>query len=236
MSIVTENFPSADEDPAAPNDSQTRPVRAGTRSRALPRAGRAAAAAATSRTAGWIVAAALGGSLVTLLLVPARTSPTFPLHRAALVGPRGIRAAGPGHRAFIQVPSPARIAQVPAGRLPAVHVLPPWQVVVPGRAWMQAPAMVPACGFAGQVVLPPGAQRVQIHHGRRTVIKRIVIGPGMLPSAGTPGPGCPGPMAAMPGPGGPWTGTSWTVLPGTRTSWLVPPPPRVWYVPARPGG
>jgi hypothetical protein len=158
---VNEHSTPASEDPPVREDTQEPPASAAARSRRLPRAG-LVAAAATSRTAGWIVAAGLFGSLITLLLGPGRNSSTtiVPMHRAAFAIHGGLRSAAPGRRAYLHSPVRQKIVGLPAGRPPAIGMFAPGQMAGPGGVWVQAPAMMPACGIAGPGMLPPGPPRV----------------------------------------------------------------------------
>ncbi len=171
-----------------------------------PRAGQVAAAA-TGRTAGWLVAAALAGSLVTLLLVPGRTSPSgltvVPSHRVAFVAP-GARPGGqlrPGKRVSVHVPPGAKIVTIP-GRV---------QVTLPAngpgkRAFrLRPPALKRIIGKAGRPGGP--ARRITIHVARPRRLGRL----GGLAIAGL-APGC-----AM-------------VMPGMRYMPAMP------FGPAKPGG
>jgi hypothetical protein len=171
---VNEHSASASEDPPVPEDTQAQPASPAARSRRFPRAG-LAAAAATSRTAGWIVAAGLGGSLITLLVGPGRNSSTttiVPLHRAAFAI-NGAKSATPGRHVYIRGPVRQKIVGFPAGRPPAVGMLTPDQIPGPGPGWVQVPTMIPACGIPGPGALPPGPRI----HGR-AFIKGVITRPG----------------------------------------------------------
>ena len=178
---MNEHSPSASEDPALPGDSEPAPEPTATRSRRLPRAGHVAAAA-TSRTAGWMVAAALAGSLVTLVLVPNRNSQTtvVPFRGTAFAGPGGIHSAVPGKRFAIKGPSPAQIGPVPAGGGRAFRMIAPWQQAFPGQARVYGPAMTPACAYFGPGGLPPGTPPAFVRlGGPRHVIKGEIVQPGV---------------------------------------------------------
>jgi hypothetical protein len=137
------------------------------------------AAAATSRTAGWIVAAGLLGSLVTLLAGPGSNSPAtvVSLHRAAFAVPGGLKAVSPGRHVYVQGPVRQKVIGLPAGIPPGIGMLPPGQIAGPGRAWVQMPAMVPACGIAGSGMLPPGAPAVY-GPGGLPIAKGVISRPG----------------------------------------------------------
>ena len=163
------------------------------RGRMRPRAGQVAAAA-TGRTAGWLVAAALAGSLVTLLLAPGRTSPSglavVPNHRVAFFAP-GARPGGqlrPGKRVSVHVPPGAKIVTIP-GRvqvtLPAN--VPTCGFVVPGGQPYYVPAGPPGCVRAGlpgcvpagrRTVYVPGRPLPFYFRGRRPFARGVIVGPG----------------------------------------------------------
>ena len=158
---MNEHSTPASEDPPVPEDTQALPASPAARSRRLPRAG-LVAAAATSRTAGWIVAAGLFGSLITLLVGPGSNSPAtvVTLHRAAFAAPGSLRSAAPGRQVYVHGRARQKIIGLPAGGQPGMGLFTPGQVAGPGGAWVQVPAMMPACGFAGPGLLPPGAPGV----------------------------------------------------------------------------
>jgi len=174
---VNEHSTPASEDPPVPEDTQALPASPAVRSRRLPRAG-LVAAAATSRTAGWIVAAGLFGSLITLLVGPGSNSPAtiVALHRAAFAVPGGLKSAAPGRHVYGHGPVPQKITGFPAGRPPGIGML-PGQIAGPGSVWVQVPTMMPACGFAGPGPLPPGARRVYGPAGLPKV-KGVISKPG----------------------------------------------------------
>jgi hypothetical protein len=175
---VNEHSTPASEDSPVQEDTQSLPASAPVRSRTLPRAG-LVAAAATSRTAGWIVAAGLLGSLITLLAGPGSNSPAtiVALHRAAFAVPGGRRSAAPGKRAYVQMPARQKIVGVPAGLPPGAGPLAPGQIAGPGSVWVQVPAMMPACGIIGPGMVSPGVQRVYVP-GRQAKIQRVFVRPG----------------------------------------------------------
>jgi hypothetical protein len=175
---VNDHSTPASEDSPVPEDTQALPASAAVSSRRIPRAG-LVAAAATSRTAGWIVAAGLLGSLITLLAGPGSNSPatTVTLHRAAFAVPGGLRSAAPGRRAYVQMPAGQKIVGIPAGLPPGVGPLTPGQIAGPGGLWVQVPAMMPACGIVGPGMLSPGVQRVY-GPGRQPKIQRVFTRPG----------------------------------------------------------
>jgi hypothetical protein len=125
---VDEHEESAGSESAAADDEGGQPDTAPLRARRRLRlshtgAGRTGArrvgAAATSRTAGWMVAAALAGALVTLLLEPARLAPSavvsVPFRKADRVqtNPAPNAVAGSGHRIRVAVPAPRQAYLVP---------------------------------------------------------------------------------------------------------------------------
>ena len=131
------------------------------------RAAGTAAAALTSRTSGWIVAAALAGSLVTLAVDHGTSQPT--------AGPIAIRNAG-------------RTAPAPAGtrrswKIAATPLTPRQVYLAPGgplaaggppaEGWA-AWTMQPACALPGPggPPFPPRRQRIVIMPGA----KRVIIG------------------------------------------------------------
>ena len=126
----------------------------------------AVAGAVTSRTAGWMVAAALAGSLVTLAVdhntsQPGARSITIRNAGRAAQAPTG----GSRHRQIEAVPAPKRIYLAPGGPASAGA---PWAQA--GTSWI----MQPACAIAGAGG-PPFSKRVQ----RIVTIpapKRVVIG------------------------------------------------------------
>jgi hypothetical protein len=145
-------------------------------------------AALTSRSAGWIVAAALAGSLATYLFAPPRTSSPASVgvaYQSAAPGAvqRSARIVRPGGQAGVQVPAyvpgPTGVAglpqrQITAGRVEVV--LPPGgpaagQIVAgPGGNWVGAP--MPGCAFPGPGGLPGG--RVSVRVGRPGAMRRFV--------------------------------------------------------------
>ena len=162
--------------------------------------GRQLGAALTSRSAGWIVAAALAGSLATYLFAPPRTTPAASVRvayqsaRPATVQ-RGPRVVGPGGNARVQVPAGNARVQVPAGApgpnrayvaaprtihgrvqvvMPGGNASGPAAgqiVAVPGGNWVGAP--MPACAVAGPGGLPV-SHRMSISIARPGALKRIV--------------------------------------------------------------
>ena len=167
--------------PAAPAASGAAPPDAAGRSR-RPRAG-AAGAAMTSRTAGWMVAAALGGSMLTLLLTGQLHSAQVTYVRAA-AAQRPARlshsaAAVPG-RVAVQRPASARARQAPAPPGPGK--------VVYGRGQMSVPlpprTYIKATPGQGQVVYGPG--QVTVPLPPRAYIKagpgrvQVVVPPGAI--------------------------------------------------------
>jgi hypothetical protein len=175
---VNEHSTPASEDPPVPDDTQALPASAAVRSRRLPSAG-LVAAAATSRTAGWIVAAGLFGSLITLLVGPGSNSPATIVasRRAAFAVPGGLKFAAPGQHVYVHGPVRQKIIGVPAGGPLGIGTLSPGQIVGPGGAWIQVPAMMPACGFAGPGLLPPGEARVY-GPGGQPIVKGVISRPG----------------------------------------------------------
>jgi len=175
---VNEHSTPASEDPPVPENTQPLPASSAVGSRRLPRAG-LVAAAATSRTAGWIVAAGLFGSLITLLLGPGRNSSAtiIPSHRAAFSVRGGFGSAAPGRRVYVHSPVRQKIVGLPTGGPPGAGMFTPGQMAGPGRVWVQVPAMMPACGIAGPALLPPGAPRVY-GPGGLPIVKGVISRPG----------------------------------------------------------
>jgi hypothetical protein len=137
--------------------------------------------AITSRSAGWIVAAALAGSLVTLAITHHDGTSTIVLRSASAAAPAPVRN------------------QVPAGGLPAM-VGPSWQRACVGPApWrIVVRGMLHGSGRHVYVQVVP-SPRLFAPPGRREV---VTLRPG-APLAGVPFFGGPGPMCAGPfaGPG-----------------------------------
>lgn len=161
---------------------------------------RRAGALATSRTVGWMVAAALAGALVTLLLEPARSapSPAVPFRNAgrAEAKPGRSAVAGSGHKVGVAVPAPGQVYPVP-GRPGQVYAEPtPWQMYgqmypAPRAAWLAGPPAsvgMPGCvikmpaqvPFAGP---PPGRPGIHTRIGEFRPPKSIIMeGPGRRPT------------------------------------------------------
>ena len=175
---MNEHSTPSGEDTPVPDDTQALQASAAVRSRRLPRAG-LVAAAATSRTAGWIVAAGLFGSLITLLVGPGSNSPAtiVDLHRAAFAVPSGLRSAAPGKHVYVHGPVGQKIIGLPAGSQPGTGMITPGQIAGPGRVWVQVPGMMPACGFAGPGLLTPGAAPVY-GPGGQPIVKGVISRPG----------------------------------------------------------
>jgi hypothetical protein len=174
---VNEHATPASEDSPDPEDTQQLPTSPAVGSRRLPRAG-LVAAAATSRTAGWIVAAGLFGSLITLLVGPGRNSSTtiIPVHRAAFAV-RGGQSAPPGKRVYVHSPVGQKIVGLPAGGPPGAGMFTPGGMAGPGSVWVQVPAMMPACAIAGPGLLPPGVPGVY-GPGGQPIVKGVISRPG----------------------------------------------------------
>ncbi len=137
---------------AGPDTEPLRPRRAGAAKTAA-----AVGGAVTSRTAGWMVAAALAGSLVTLGIDHGTSQPS--------AGSITVRNAGRVAQAPTGASKRGRIEAVPPGQK-RIYVAPPAQ----GRtSWiMQSPCAVGGMGG------PPFSER---HQGFATIMpKRVVIG------------------------------------------------------------
>jgi len=175
---VNEHSTPAREDPPVPEDTQAPPASAAAGSRRFPRAG-LAATAATSRTAGWIVAAGLFGSLITLLVGPGSNSPAtiVALHRAAFAVPGGLGSAPAGQHVYVHGPVRQKFIGLPGGGPPGGGLYTPGQMAGPGPVWVQVPAMMPGCGIAGTGVLPAGGPAVY-GPGGQPIVKGVISRPG----------------------------------------------------------
>jgi hypothetical protein len=160
-----------DETVPGPNTKGPDPDPPRSRRAGATRAAGTVAGALTSRTAGWIVAAALGGSLVTLAVDNGTSQPT--------AGPIAIRNAGrtapapAGTRRSWKIAAtrltPRQVYLAPGGPLAAGG--PPAQGGA-GAAW----TMQPACALPGPggPPFPPGRQRtVMIPRAKRAIIGRL---------------------------------------------------------------
>ncbi|MGI9006848.1 MAG: hypothetical protein ACR2FU_11750, partial [Streptosporangiaceae bacterium] len=188
----------------------------------------AAAAALTNQTAGWMVAAALGGSLLTLLLTgqlhssqlayvrSAAAQRQVTVSRPAAAGPRrvAVPAPGPASGGARQVPVPAGPGRVVYRRGQVQVVLPPRgfvkaipapvQVVLPPRAIRRQLRVLPLPAAACRIVRPAagGLRFIRVRPGRRLIIP-----------AGRPAAGARASWVRVRGhrivgliaPGGPWT-------------------------------
>jgi hypothetical protein len=147
-------------------------------------------AAATSRTAGWMVAAALAGALVTLLLEPARLAPSavvsVPFRKADRVqtNPAPNAVAGSGHRIRVAVPAPRQAYLVPGQPGQIYGSLTPRQMyAAPGQWFAGPPAPVAAPGCIAMAPAqepfaaapPPGGPVARIRIGRYSPPKRVII-------------------------------------------------------------
>ncbi len=192
----------ASPDPAPSGDDGSQPEPAAPRPRRRPGLGQVGAAA-TSRTAGWMVAAALGGSLVTLLLAPGRLPAAAPagvaFHRPVFNQPGGARPPGAARRFAMPAQPPGQVYALPPGQVPAlppgqVPALPPGQVYVgpdgrkvlapgtvmpgamPGGVPGAMPGGMPGCQFAVPGELRPGwPARFRLVHP--PMIQRIAVRP-----------------------------------------------------------
>ncbi len=225
VSLLTEQSPPAGSGPAGPDEENE--SESGTTRRSRNFRGAQVGAALTSRSAGWIVAAALAGSLGTYLFAPPRTSTVasagvaYRSARPAVVGPGRLRVVHPGGG---QAGAPAS-AGAPA------------QAGVPAPVQVPAQAGVPASGQKRFFAAPP--RQIVIGRGRGRV--RLVLPPGNVggPVAGQVGVGpgsnwvgAPMPGCAAAGPGR-RASVGWVGVPGRRGSvgWVgVPAPQRVVIV------
>ena len=209
---MSEQSQPAGSGPAGPAEDSEPESAAPRRRRSL--RGARVGTALTSRSAGWIVAAALAGSLATYLFAPPRTSPTTSVGVA-------YRSAGPvvGGQARVRVARPPGQSVQSGGPLSLVPApgQRPAQVAVPAPGQRPAEVAVPAPGSARIYVPAPGSARVYVPapkrlRGRAQVILppgnvggpatgQIVVGPGGN-WVGAPMPAC---AVAVPGglPGGP---------------------------------
>jgi hypothetical protein len=186
---VNEQIHPESPDPATSGEVGSQPEPSAPRPRRRPGFGQVGAAA-TSRTAGWMVAAALGGSLVTLLLVPDRLPAAAPagiaFQRPAFVRPGGGRPPGTARRFAIPAQPPGQVYAGPGGRkvLGPATVMPGCQFAVPGGLRPGGPARF-------RLVHPPMAQRIVVLPGKRGPRIEIVRPPAMrriaIWSAGRPG-------------------------------------------------
>ncbi len=153
-------------------------------------------AALTSRSAGWIVAAALAGSLATYLFAPPRTSPTTSVGVA-------YRSAGPvvGGQARVRVARPPGQSVQSGGPLSLVPApgQRPAQAGVPAPGQRPAQASVPAPGSTRVYVAAPGSARVYVAAPKRLRGRAQVI----LPPGNVSGPAT---GQIVVGPGGNWVG------------------------------
>jgi hypothetical protein len=197
--------PSATQDQGGQPDTapQTTPGRFRLGSRQARGAGTAGGSARrvgvalASRTAGWMVAAALAGSLVTLLLEPARSASTsnaaVQFRNTGRIAPAPARSAVAGSGQIgAAVPVPRRVYLAPAQPGQAYLVPAPGPIhqqmqPAAGGVWFAGPpgqAMMPGC----MAQLPPGglppARAVPPAVFRRLRLHRqITVGPGLRPGS-----------------------------------------------------